>query len=181
MPISLTLSCRYKGPAELGGEPQYEIIVRVPRCMPGVGVVKNVDMSAFMQGQDYTGFVYEFGNTTPLAPSKQRVRRSVTKQEITTAESLGGRRQSGSGAKDGHKGDGRVVGKYRIENKMTTAASARVQLKDLQKIRAECQGLEVPVFEIEFREKQTLRTKDKWALVPWSEWEKLANAAGNDH
>ena len=180
MPLSLTISCRYKGVPDGGSEPVYEIIVRVPRCMPGIGIVRSIDMAAFMQGKDYTGFVHEFGNHTPLAPSKQRVRRSVTNQESSTAEALGGRRQAGSGSRDGHKGDGRVIGKYRIESKMTTMASTRVQLKDLQKIRAECRGLEVPVFEIEFREKQTLRVKDKWALVPWSEWEKLANAAGND-
>jgi len=180
MPISLTISCRYKGASDNEGTPLYDLIVRVPRCMPGIGIVRSVDMAAFVAGQDVTGFVHEYGNSTPLAPSKQRMRRSVTHQEIATGESLGGRRQTGSGARIGNKGDARVIGKYRIESKFRTAASVNVKLSELRKIRSECEGLEVPVFEVEFREKQTLRVKDKWALVPWNEWEKLANAANNN-
>lgn len=178
MPLSLTLSCRFTG--SNGGAPTYDIIVRVPKCLPGVGVVRNVDMTQFMSGVDYTGFVNEYGNHTPLTPSTQRLRRSATRQELATGEALGGSRQTGSGSRIGNKGDARVIGRYRIESKFRTAESVTVKLADLRKIRAECQGTEVPIFEIEFREKQTLRAKEKWALVPWSEWEKLANASRDD-
>lgn len=105
-------------------------------------------------------------------PSKQRLRRSATNQERSTAEALGGSRQTGSGARRGHKGDGRVFGRFLIENKFTQAKEFRLKLADLRKARAECTGQEVPVFNVQFREPHTLMVLDNWALVPWSEWEK---------
>jgi hypothetical protein len=93
---------------------------------------------------------------------------------------MGGRAQSGSGSKVGNKGDGRIRGRYRIENKFGTDKGFRVELKDLRKIRAECEGLEVPVFDVQFREKVTLRVIDNWVLMPRTEWEKLANAQAGD-
>lgn len=109
-------------------------------------------------------------------PNRKRLRKASMQQEEKSAEALGGRRVSGSGARPGHKGDGRVPGRFRIENKFTTAASIRVKLSELRKIRAECEGLEVPVFDVQFKEKVTLRTIDNWVLVPRDHWETLANA-----
>lgn len=106
-------------------------------------------------------------------PPKSR-RRAVTKQEVARSEELGGQRQTGSGSRITAKGDGRVFGKYRIECKSTTAASFTVKLADLNKIRSECAGLEVPLYEIEFWEDGTLRPIDKWVLVPWDAWKKKA-------
>lgn len=108
--------------------------------------------------------------------SRKRVKQLSMKQETACAESVGGQRQKGSGNLSWNKGDGRVRGRYRIENKFRTAASITVKLADLQKIRAECVGLEVPVFDILFREKGTLRPLDNWVLLPKDHWEKLANA-----
>lgn len=105
-------------------------------------------------------------------PSKQRLRRAATQQERETAEALGGKRQTGSGARQGHKGDGRVRGLFLIENKFTQAKEFRLKLAELRKLRAECTGQEVPVFNVQFREPETLKVLDSWALVPWSEWEK---------
>lgn len=113
-----------------------------------------------------------------LGTSKQRLRRAATQQE-RKAEALGGHRQSGSGARPGYKSDGRVIGRFRIENKFTTAQSFRLKLAELRKIRAECQGSETPVFDVEFREKGTLKVLDNWVLIPRAEWEKL-NAASDD-
>jgi hypothetical protein len=180
MPVSVIVSAKYtlkRDPQT--GEVLYEFWVRVPRCFDGLAVIHDVALSRLAYGQEYTGFVNEYGSQTPLAPSRQRVRKAVSKQEKKTAEALGGERQAGSGARF-NKGDGRVIGKYRIENKSTTRESFRVTYNDLQKIRSEAASLEVPVFVVEFQEKQTLRTKDKWVMVPWSEWEKLANAPRND-
>lgn len=112
--------------------------------------------------------------------SPKRLRKAATKQERRSAEALGGFRQTGSGARPGHKGDGRVKGRFRIENKFTTSKRYAVDLRELTKIRAECAGLETPVFEIEFKEPNTLRPLDRWVLVPRKEWEKLANEASND-
>ena len=116
-----------------------------------------------------------------LKTSHKRLKHASMQQEQKSAEALGGRRQSGSGARPGNKGDGRVRGRFRIENKFTTAESFRVKLAELRKLRAECEGLEVPIFDVQFKEKVTLRTIDNWVLVPRDHWEKLANAqAGND-
>lgn len=113
-------------------------------------------------------------------PSRQRLRKAATKQERETAEALGGRRQTGSGARRGHKGDGRVFGRFRIEDKFTQAKEFRLKLTELWKARSECAGREVPVFNVQFREPNTLKVLDSWALVPWSEWEKRANAEAGD-
>ena len=115
-----------------------------------------------------------------LQTSHKRLKRASMQQEQQSVEALGGRRQAGSGARPGYKGDGRVRGRYRIENKLTTASSHRVKLSDLRKTRAECEGLEVPVYDIQFKEKVTLRTIDNWVLVPRDHWEKLANAQASD-
>lgn len=106
--------------------------------------------------------------------SKQRMRRAATQQERETAEALGGYRQTGSGARQGYKGDGRVFGRFRIENKFTTRLSFSVKLRELTKIRAECAAQEVPIFDVQFKEKGTLKTVEHWALIPWSELKKYA-------
>ncbi len=124
-----------------------------------------------------TKFFPELGN---YRPSTKRLKKASMKQERESAEAVGGRRQSGSGARPGHKGDGRVRGRYRFENRLTTAASHTVKLADLRKIRSECEGLEVPIYDLQFKEKQTLRTIDNWVLVPRDHWEKLANAQAGD-
>ncbi len=111
---------------------------------------------------------------------KQALKKAATKQEESTASDLGGHRQTGSGARAGHKGDGRVFGRFRIENKFTTAKSFGLKLAELTKIRAECAALEVPIFDVQFKDKGTLRTLDHWALVPWAEWKKRANVQTDD-
>lgn len=47
------------------------------------------------------------------------IRKATTKQERASASRLGGRRTPGSGMLD-EKGDGRVLGRFRIENKLST-------------------------------------------------------------
>jgi hypothetical protein len=111
--------------------------------------------------------------------SKKRIRRLSAKQERRVAEALGGRAQRGSGSRIGYKGDGRVYGRFRIENKLTFADSYRVTLSDLHKIRSECAGRETPVFEVEFRERNGA-VRDAWVLVPHKDWERLVKNAPAD-
>lgn len=115
-----------------------------------------------------------------LRPSAKKTKRISRNQERRSAEAVGGRRQTGSGASKWAKGDGRVPGKFRFENKFTTAESFSMKLKDLQKLRAECEGLEQPVFEVEFQEKGTHRVLERWVLTPRKAWEKLVHEADND-
>lgn len=166
------------------GRHTYDLTIRIPDMPEGLAIIRGVTSEDLATGKEFeANFVafgrpdYKFGK---VGMSKAQVRASVTRQERRTAESLGGHRQTGSGAVRGYKGDGRVEGRFRIENKMTQAESMRVKLQDLRKIRSECEGLEAPVFEVEFRDRHTLRPKEKWALVPWEVWEKMANEADDD-
>lgn len=151
------------------------IEMRVEIRTMGHSVVFTTDTAKLMDG--VTKFFKELPNHRV---SHKRIKKASMQQEQQSAEALGGRRVSGSGARPGHKGDGRVPGRFRIENKFTTAASFSVKHSELRKIRAECEGLEVPVFDVQFKEKVTLRTIDNWVLVPRDHWEKLANAQAGD-
>lgn len=166
------------------GHLTYNITIRIPECPDGIATIRNVTSEDLMSGKELPVAFAAIGNPDfkfgDLGPSRKQVRAAVTKQERTVAESIGGRRQTGSGAVKHLKGDGRVEGKYRIENKMTTGLSLRVPLSDLTKIRSECVGAEQPIYEVEFKEKGTLRSADKWALVPWDELQRLINAASDN-
>lgn len=181
MPLQMSFRVQYKGYTD-EGHAKYDIFLKADQA--GIAVLRDIPQPAILSGQELSSdfLPYNHDKTSRSRPdaSPARVRRSITQQERRTAEALGGHRQTGSGARRGYKGDGRVEGRYRIENKMTRAASVRVHHSDLQKIRAECAAGEVPVFEVEFREKSTLRVKDKWAMVPWDVFERLANEAGDD-
>jgi hypothetical protein len=184
MPLHVSFQAAYAGRND-DGHVLYDIIIKV--LPEGIGVIQGVPQPEILSGNELrTEFIVPTDTAgQPVLKKRQdaspaRVRRSVTNQERRTAEGLGGYRQTGSGARRGYKGDGRVEGRYRIENKMTRASSTVVRLSDLQKIRGECSTGEVPIFEVEFRERGTLRPLDKWALVPWDAWERLANAADDD-
>lgn len=95
-------------------------------------------------------------------------------------ERLGGRVQPASGSLDGYKGDGRVYGKYRIETKYTTKASYVLKLAELFKIASETTELEQPVFVIDFKDGDSARTIGRFAVVPFTFFEKIANEAADD-
>lgn len=121
--------------------------------------------------------------TAPAAPkdrNKAKRRKQISrKQEESLAESHGGVRHKGSGNQPGYEGDVRVAGMYRMEAKFTANNSYRVTRAELNKIRSECSLGESPIFAIEFKEKDTLRTEDSWVLVPRSVWEKHAQISND--
>lgn len=125
----------------------------------------------------FHGTVGFFGvpHGTLLRTSPQR-RKRISKKQERRIEELGGNAQPGSGSRPGYKSDGRIRGRYRIENKYTETESYRVELRDLAKIRSECVGLEVPVFEVQFRAPRTMQVRDEWVLIPRKEWEKHVHA-----
>jgi len=178
----MTLRGEYKG-RDAYGVLRYDLTVSLPDVPEGIAVLYGVCEQDLMSGKTLLSDFCEVKKEeykVRMGPSIRRVRDSVTRQERRIAESLGGHRQSGSGARPGYRGDGRVEGKFRIENKMTRSASIRIPLADLRKIRSECGSGEVPLYEIEFRDKNTLEVKEAWILVPWKEWEKRANATDDD-
>jgi len=120
--------------------------------------------------------------TEPEAPmpSAKEIKRATMKQEQRVAEDLGGRRQVGSGALAWNKGDGRVKGKYRIENKMRFTKGITITRDDLAQIRAECGPGEVPLFQVDFAKKGTCGVEDSWILIPYEHWKKVLRAATPD-
>jgi hypothetical protein len=81
--------------------------------------------------------------------SIQRVRkRASSKSEKAVAERLGGRRTPGSGT-GLEKADGRVRGKFRIENKITAKSFYRLTFEDWLKLwTAASSAGELPVFHV---------------------------------
>ncbi len=164
MRLSLTLSVTDNG------DGTSLVVVRTG----GETATANCENAELLTGQTVTIFFDEPG--PGIRPSPGRRRAAINRQERERAEELGGHRQTGSGSVRGLKADGRVFGKYRIENKATTTKAYRLELADLLKLRSECAGLEVPVFEVEFQEKATLRAIDRWALIPWDIFRKRISA-----
>ena len=113
-------------------------------------------------------------------PNAKTIKKATMKQEQKVAEDLGGRRQKGSGALDWKKGDGRVRGKYRIENKMRFTKGITITRSDLEKIRSECSPGEVPLFEVDFANKATCKVEDQWILIPYDHWKKVLDATSDD-
>lgn len=176
MPVSVTISVDSKLVS-----PGWWGVLDSPLCLRIRTGGRSIEFTTSLRklfGGGVTAFFEE--PTRGLRPSPKRARRAATRQELATAEELGGQRQTGSGARRGVKGDGRVVGRYRIENKYTTAKSFALRLADLRKIRSECVGYEEPVFEVEFKDKATLRTIDRWALVPWDVWKDKVDEPRDD-
>jgi hypothetical protein len=104
--------------------------------------------------------------------NKKRRRRKATRQEEDAAELHGGKRHKGSGVLPYLKSDASTRHAYRMECKSTAGVGIRVQRKDIEKLRSECEPGQVPVFLLQYNEPTTLRTQDEWVMVPKKEWEK---------
>lgn len=119
-----------------------------------------------------------------VSPTKVKVARPPTahmkklsrKQEEKVMTGVGGRRQPGSGAVPGYKGDGRLKGHIRMEAKFTYAKSFSVKRSELDKIRGECEDGEKPAFVIDFKDKGSGKTKDRWVIITHKDWENMINA-----
>jgi len=111
----------------------------------------------------------------PLQPSRKppskRLRKMIQKEERETAALVGGRAQKASGAMLAAKGDIRVRGKLRGEEKSTSLKAFSIKRQVLDKIRSECTGSERPFVLIRFRNPLDMSTEDKWVLIPVEDWE----------
>lgn len=96
-------------------------------------------------------------------------------QEKRVAAREGGRRQPGSGARDGYEGDVRAVGKYRGECKLTRASSYSLKVSDLMKLENQAGKGELPVFDIEF---QGVSPHRRYVVLPEWAYETLMDEAG---
>jgi hypothetical protein len=124
-------------------------------------------------GDVYTQYV-PVAEVKPIkrVTAKKNKRASI-RQEDEIAEALGGRRQAGSGSLAHLKGDVRVRNKYRIEAKHTRAGSYRLERNELNKIRGECAGTEIPLFVIDFVDPQTGGAPDRWVVVEFDRFKQM--------
>lgn len=93
-------------------------------------------------------------------------------QEKRAARRYGMRRQPGSGARDGAKGDLRAPGKRRAELKETIKKSFSLKLDVLMKIEREAAGAEDPLLEIEF---QGVFPHKRYVVLPDHAYESMIN------
>jgi hypothetical protein len=127
---------------------------------------------------EHIGFYARNPEPKPKRISAKQTKRASIAQEREVMETLGGRRQPGSGALEGLKGDGRVRNKYRVEMKMTRQKSYAVTRAELAKIRGECHGTERPLFVIDFVDPQTGGSADRWILLEFEAFKRMDDAAG---
>lgn len=95
-------------------------------------------------------------------------------------EELGGRIMPGSGSKSGYKGDGRVFDRARVEMKETFSRTFAMTRDILNKIRGECSGKEEPVVVVDFKDKATGRTEDRWAIIEFKVLKRFLDATADD-
>lgn len=113
----------------------------------------------------------------PAGPPSRQVQKASRRNEARVAKGIGGRVQPGSGNQPGAKGDVRKRGEFRIENKDSYSNQYILTTKTLDKIRGECAFREKPVLVLTFMEKGSHRPRDRWAIVPYNDWEEHANAS----
>lgn len=101
--------------------------------------------------------------------------RRSKKQEKRVAVREGGRRQPGSGARDGWEGDVRNPGKYRGECKFTRASSYSLKLTDLKKLESQAAANELPAFDVEF---QSESPPKRYVILPEWAYETLMEESG---
>lgn len=148
----------------------YHAIVRTPDgkvdfCIGHVQTIPN--------GAQVTGVFEPKPEPRPKKISAKHTRRASIRQEESIASDLGGKRQPGSGALPGIKGDVKVDGIYRIEAKYTRSKTYRLDRTELGKIRGECVGLEVPLFVIDFVDPQTGGSPDRWVALPFHHFQRM--------
>lgn len=95
---------------------------------------------------------YKLPQPLPMSEGRRRAK-SVKKQEQRVARDHGGSRVPFSGA-GLDKGDGRVRGKYRIENKQTAGKGYRLSVDTWDKLRvAALSAGEMPVLQVTLTDK----------------------------
>lgn len=109
--------------------------------------------------------------------AQRRIKKLSQRQETQIMKGLGGTTQPNSGSVPGHKSDGRVFDKLRVEAKFTQAESYKLELFELNKLAGECQGMERPVMIIDYKEKRTGRLKARFAVLKITDFERLANVS----
>lgn len=112
------------------------------------------------------------------SPPTRRMKRLSQKQERRNAELLGGRTQPGSGSSSRAKGDVRKFGEWRGESKYTFANQYALTREVLEKITAECRHGEKPLLFLDFKNKETGRTRGSYVVLHETDFEELVKKNG---
>lgn len=107
------------------------------------------------------------------SPPTRAMKRLSQKQERRNAELLGGRVQPGSGSSPRAKGDIRKLGEYRGESKYTFANRYVLTREVLDKLAAECELGERPILFLDFKNKETGRTRGSYVVLHETDFEEL--------
>jgi len=113
-----------------------------------------------------------------LAHGDEAPGKASRRQEVDLANTLGGRRQAGSGNRAGARGDVRVK-RGLGEIKYTQHASYTLKIAELRKITEEAVAVGlVPFFAVEFRDARSV-SGEMWVAVPlWAARELLGTLLG---
>jgi hypothetical protein len=130
-----------------------------PQCTLRVGV------SEAPTGRGYVckACLIQFGDSheRKRLPKRETTRGRSSRQERFNARGLGGELTANSGA-GRDKGDIKIRGVLREEDKTTVRASFVLQRADLRKVAAAAQGDEIPVMRISFED----NLREQYVVVP---------------
>jgi hypothetical protein len=122
-----------------------------------------IDVGKFGDGYICMACDFQFGSTVEKKrlPKRDTTRGRSSRQESFNARSVGGRLTANSGAgKD--KGDVKVRGLLREEDKTTEKESFILKRSDLRKIAAAAQGDEIPIMRIAFED----NLREQYVVLP---------------
>ncbi len=130
-----------------------------------------------LQGEHRETLVFEpVDFTKGTRPPTRAMKKKAVRRERALAESLGGRAQPNSGATPHAKGDVRVRGRWRIDDKTTRNKSFSLTRGIINKIRSECSGSEDFAITIGFLNPRTQKEEEEVVVMDKSTWEEMVNA-----
>ncbi len=110
---------------------------------------------------------------TKVPGTRKKSQTTRGRQEKRTAKTYGGRQTLNSGAMS-DKGDVKVEGVLRIEDKTTRARSYVLKLEDLQKVARAANGDEMPVMKVSFEDD----LRKQYVIIPEAWFAYLIKASG---
>jgi hypothetical protein len=115
-----------------------------------------------------------------VRPKIKKIKKHSRQQEKEVMDDIGGFTQPGSGCVPGYKSDGRLQGIVRMEAKFTYGNIFSLRKADLDKVRGECEGREIPSLVVDFKDSASGKTRDSWVLITRTQWENFIRAISND-
>jgi hypothetical protein len=109
-------------------------------------------------------------------PPTRNDRKLATSREVQLAQSIGGRRQPASGAMPHAKGDVRLHGRWRLDDKFTRSQQFTLTRGLISKARSECAFGEEMAITVGFLNKLTDRSEDEVVIIERRKFEEVVRA-----